>query len=125
MLSGTIVFAQSSAEMLPQKNQKIFIVSCSRQNVKLAKKELQKHNYSIADNKEDADVILDLQVERIWFNDRKAYAVFVDPKTQKDIYETRPVNTFWRFTFAPRKAVMKMLIKKRVNRYYEQTSKTA
>ena len=117
LLSGTTAMAQTSTHL--PKGSKIYVTATNEKAASLAKEELAEKGYWIlTDDKEEADVILDLRVKRIWLNDRKAYAVFTDAKTQKDIYETRPVTTLTRFTFRPGQGVVKKLIKKRVNKLY-------
>ncbi|MCD6063568.1 MAG: hypothetical protein K0R82_1479 [Flavipsychrobacter sp.] len=113
MLAGTAAFAQPHT--------KVFITSTSPKALKVAKKELaQKPYLAITDNRDEADVVMDLQVKRIWWNDRKAHAVLTDAKSGQSLHQTEPVTTLTRFTFRPKHGVVKKLIRKRITPYYTQ-----
>ncbi|WP_276134047.1 hypothetical protein [Polluticoccus soli] len=114
-LAVTTAFAQSTT--------KVFLTSTSPTALRIAKKELTKKPYlAITDNRDEADVVMDLKVKRILLDDKKAYAVLTDAKTGQTVHETKSVNTLTRFTFRPEHSVVKKLIRKRITPYYTSPS---
>lgn len=116
--------AQDNPEKLLKRGNKVFIASKNKNVGVHAKRILDYRSYwEIADDADDADFIIDIKTKTFWLGSWKAYAVFIDPETEKPFYKTKRVHTFWSFSFHDKKKVVKKLVRKRIGRYYKRVNK--
>ncbi|WP_207494939.1 hypothetical protein [Aridibaculum aurantiacum] len=123
--SCSIVNAQATNQPTIPASAKVYVTSERDYLARIAGEEIKKYRlWTLTDQASEADVVMDVKVRKIGFNDREAHAVFSDAKTGTKLTETPTVNSLMRFTFAPRRGAVRKLIRKRIQDYYLQNEPT-
>lgn len=124
VLLSCTTHAQDNPEKLLQRGNKVYIHAKNRNVGVHAKRMLEYRDYwELADDADDADFIIDIKAKAFWLGCWKAYAVFIDPDTEKPFYKTKRVTTLWSLAFNKKQKAVKKLVRKRIGRYYKRVNK--
>jgi len=93
---------------------KIFISSNKPVLIKYAKSFLKEGCWIVVNDPKQADLRLKIKATYNWFFGYWARGLFVDPKTDSTMYQTRNSNTVMSFSFNGKRAVMKKLVMRRI-----------
>ncbi|MCG8581714.1 MAG: hypothetical protein MI866_17450 [Bacteroidales bacterium] len=121
VLGSCYLFAQSqSFDEVTKQGNKVFIVAPDDASVIHATNALNYWGYwKVVEEKADADFVLQFKYKNQAFGDKKGYAVFIDKSSDKELRQTKTVNTGMSMDFNTKRAVITKIVNKRITKMFE------